>query len=93
MFSSALPLNGTNTSLVPNKSSLFAKTNTTSSTVDTCNDSNSSNTNNKSNSLSNATHNINITSTTTSKVVPNHGKPNCAPKPPGKNSKNNFILS
>lgn len=37
----------------------------------------------KSNVLQSSTNSSSITVSVTNKVVPNHGKPNCAPKPPG----------
>lgn len=72
--SPVIPPNGT--SIVPNKSSLFGKNETSNA------DSKASNKLNSNVMLSTQTSNS-ITVTVTNKIVPNHGKPNCAPKPPG----------
>ena len=65
-------INGTNITILPNKSALYGNSNNTNN--------NHSNTNH----VNTNTITVKMTSTTTTnKVVPNHGKPNCAPKPPG----------
>lgn len=69
-------INGTNITILPNKSALYGNSN--------------HNTNTNNNHVNTNTITVKMTattttssSTTTNKVVPNHGKPNCAPKPPG----------
>lgn len=61
-----------NTVIAPNKSSLF---NNVSHTTNASVDRESISSNSSLNNTSNSTQQL--------KPVPNHGKPNCAPKPPG----------
>lgn len=70
------PANGIN--LAPNKSSLFAKS---ANNLDSSSSSTSSGTNITPNMVTN--NGSGNGTTATAKPVPNHGKPNCAPKPPG----------
>lgn len=73
-----IPQNGINASLLPNKSTLFGRSDSSNADMN-------SKTSNivKSNVLQISTNSSSIAVSVTNKIVPNHGKPNCAPKPPG----------
>lgn len=73
-----IPQNGINAPLLPNKSTLFGKSDSSNADVN-----NKAINPVKSNVFQASTNSSSITVSVTNKVVPNHGKPNCAPKPPG----------
>lgn len=73
-----IPQNGINASLLPNKSMLFGKSDTSNADVN-----NKTSNTVKSIVLQSSTTSSSIAISVTNKIVPNHGKPNCAPKPPG----------
>lgn len=71
-------INGTNITILPNKSALYGNSNHNTNT-----NNNNVNTNTNTITVKMTSTTTTSASTTTNKVVPNHGKPNCAPKPPG----------
>lgn len=68
-------INGANITILPNKSALYGNSNNNNVNINTITA--------KMTSTTAATATSTPITTTTNKVVPNHGKPNCAPKPPG----------
>lgn len=82
-------INGTNISILPNKSALYGNHNNNNNVNNNINSKHNNHVNTNTitvkmtSSSSSSSSSTSSLSATTNKVVPNHGKPNCAPKPPG----------